>query len=387
MHVRTAASALGVAALGLAVFLEAGTAAADLPKSLAVTAYDVGSSGYSQAVAVGAAFKNNYGVTLRVLPGKNDVSRMVPSREGKVDFSFMGVGIFFAQEAVDVFGTKDWGPQEVRMLLSAMPDSCGAEFAAADSGVKTLADLKGKRVAYVKGSPALNQNTLSHLRFADLTWDDVQPVVVGGNAAAFEAVVNNQADAFFSVTNSGSIIKVQTSPRGIVFPPLPHNDDAGWKRLQEVAPYMVRHICKESAGNLPPWEGAMYPYPVLMNYVKDDAGKAYEMTKAMFDQYPHYKDSAPGASGYALDRQNLKWVVPYHEGAIRFYKEAGKWTPETQQHNDGLIARQQALQKLWKEFAAANGGKDTEAFYEAWMERRFEGLKQAGYDPIWRTFK
>ena len=382
---RTLAAALTSAA---AVTLAAsGAAAAGLPKNLAITAYDVGSSGYSQAVAVGAAFKNNLGVTLRVLPGKNDVSRTVPLRDDKVDFSFNGIGTYFGQEGVDVFGSKDWGPQSFRLLLMSMGDNCMTQFVTADAGIKTYADLKGKRVAYVKGSPALNTNALAHLRFANLTWEDVEQVVVGGNNAAFEAVLNNQADSFFSTTNSGNILKVQNSPRGLSYPPMPHNDEAAWARVKEVAPYFSKHVCKESAGNLPPWEGAAYPYPLVMNYAADDADLAYAMTKAMFEQYPNYKDSAPAASGYALDRQVLDWVVPFHEGAIRFYKEAGKWTPELQKHNDALIARQQVLQTLWKEFQASNPPSDSEAFYDAWMAKRYEGMKQAGLNPVWKTFK
>ena len=49
---------------------------AELPKKVMLTAYGVGTSGYSQAVALGAALKNNAGVTMRVLPGKNDLSRL-----------------------------------------------------------------------------------------------------------------------------------------------------------------------------------------------------------------------------------------------------------------------------------------------------------------------
>ncbi len=371
-----------------AALLAAGTALAapELPKNLAVTAYDVGSSGYSQAVAVGAAFKNHLGVTLRVLPGKNDVSRMVPLREGKVDFSYNGIGTYFGQEGVDVFGTKDWGPQEVRVLLMSMGDNCLGQFVTVDSGVKTLAELKGKRVAYVKGSPALNQNTFAHLRFGGLTWDDVEQVVVGGNNGAFDAVLNNQADSFFSTTNSGNVLKVQNSPRGVFYPPLPHDDKEGWARVKEVAPHFTPHICKESAGNMPAWEGASYPYPVVINYVNDDADKAYVFTKAHFEQYPNFKDAAPAASGYALDRQVLDWVVPFHEGAIRYYKEAGKWTPELQAHNDKLVERQQVLQKLWKEFLDSNPPSDTEAFYSAWMEKRYAGMEAAGHAPVWKTF-
>src|SRR5690606_38279276 len=174
-----------------------------------------------------------------------------------------------------VFGTTDWGPQEVRILLMSMGDNCLSQFVTADSGVKSYAELKDKRVAYVKGSPALNHNTFSHLRFGGLTWDDVEQVVVGGNNGAFDAVLNNQADSFFSTTNSGNILKVQNSPRGIVWPEMPHEDEAGWARLKEVAPYFSKHVCRESAGNLPAWEAASYPYPVVMNYADDDADMAY----------------------------------------------------------------------------------------------------------------
>ena len=48
--------------------------------------------------------------------------------------------------------------------------------AAKDSGIKTAADLKGKRVAWVIGAPSLNQNIAAILAFANLTWDDVKRV-------------------------------------------------------------------------------------------------------------------------------------------------------------------------------------------------------------------
>ena len=36
--------------------------------------------------------------------------------------------------------------------------------------------LKGMRVAWVKGSPALNVNNQAYLAFGGLTWDDVEKV-------------------------------------------------------------------------------------------------------------------------------------------------------------------------------------------------------------------
>ena len=64
----------------------------ELPRQLSWTAYGTGSAGYNQAVAIGAALQNATGTNLRVLPGKNDVSRTEPLRRGRVQFSATGAG-------------------------------------------------------------------------------------------------------------------------------------------------------------------------------------------------------------------------------------------------------------------------------------------------------
>ena len=46
---------------------------------------------------------------------------------------------------------------------------------------------------------------------------------------------------------------------------------------------------------------------------------------------------------WQLKRQNLNWVLPYHDGAVKALKEAGVWTPAAQAHNDGLLKRQATL--------------------------------------------
>ena len=48
------------------------------PRTMSWSAYNLGTTGYNQAVAIGKALKDNYNVNLRVLPGKNDVSRLLP---------------------------------------------------------------------------------------------------------------------------------------------------------------------------------------------------------------------------------------------------------------------------------------------------------------------
>jgi TRAP transporter TAXI family solute receptor len=384
MHRGLVASLVLAAALASPGAVLAQSGPIKLPDTVAWTAYDVGSGGYNQAVAIGNALKNRLGVNLRVLPGKNDISRTLPVREGKVQFSANGVGgAYLAQEAVFEFGAKDWGPQPVRSLLLNNSDALLTIVTAKDANIRTMADLKGKRVAWVIGAPSLNQNITALLAFANLTWKDVTRVEFPGFGQAMDGIINNQVDAAFSSTISGQAYKIAASPRGIQYPTVPHADKEGWARLNKTAPFFIPFMGTEGAdiSKDKPVEGATYPYPILMAYDSAPADLVYNMTRAMVELYNDYKDGAPGNNGWALDRQRFDWVVPLHDGAIRYFKEIGKWTDALQKHNDGLVRRQQVLAAAWKEHAGATHA-DEAAFAKAWMKARAEALTKAGMEPV-----
>jgi uncharacterized protein len=353
-----------------------------LPDTLAWTAYDVGSGGYNQAVAIGNALKSKANVSLRVLPGKNDVSRNLPLREDKVHFSANGVGgSYLAQEGLDDFGAKEWGPQRLRMLLLNNSDQLLTITTAKDAGIKTMADLKGKRVAWVVGAPSLNQNITALLAFANLTWNDVQKVEFGGFGAAMTGMINNQVDAAFASSISGPLYQLASSPRGIQYPTMDHKDKAGWDRVKKIAPFFVPFMGTEGAAMSKenPVEAATYPYPILIAYEKQNPDLVYNMTKAMFTYYDDYKAAAPGNNGWELKRQVFDWVVPFHEGAIRYYKEINVWKPEYQAHNDKLIKRQDTLAQAWTN-AGRGAPSDEAAFAKHWQTARLGALKAAGFE-------
>jgi TRAP transporter TAXI family solute receptor len=355
-----------------------------LPETVAWTAYDVGSGGYNQAVAIGNSLKNRLKVNLRVLPGKNDISRNLPLREKKVHFSANGVGgTYLAQEGLYEFGAKDWGPQRLRLLLLNNADALLTIVTAKDANIKTIYDIKGKRVAWVAGAPSLNQNITAMLAFANLTWNDVTKVEFGGFGAAMDGIIANQVDAAFSSSISGQAYKIASSPRGLQYPIFPHKDKDGWARMNKIAPFFVPFMGTEGASmsKESPVEATTYPYPTLIAYDSQDTDLAYNMTRAMVEFFGDYKDGAPGNNGWDLKRQIFDWVVPYHDGAVRYFKEIGVWKPEHQAHNDKLVKRQDALAKAWDGFAKT-GPADEKAFYSAWLKARAATMTQAGFDPV-----
>ncbi|KZY06088.1 MULTISPECIES: TAXI family TRAP transporter solute-binding subunit [unclassified Sulfitobacter] len=373
-HLKTAA---------LAVCLTATTAAAqdiDLPKQLSWTAYGTGSAGYNQSVAIGAALQDATGVNLRVLPGKNDVSRTEPLRQGRVQFSATGVGgSYMAQEGVFDFGAENWGPQPIRVLLANNGGAINlAVGVAADEGIETYADLKGKRVAYIVGAPALNVNTEAYLAYGGLTWDDVERVDFGGFGASWTGLIEDQVDAAFASTNSGKAYEAEAGPRGLFWPPIDPENTEGFEAMTSIAPFFVinKAMVGATIDGTDGYQGAGYAYPVLTAMESTEDDLVYNMTKAMVELFDQYDGKAPGISGWALDKQDMKWVVPYHAGAIRYFEEQGIWNEEAQAHNDDLIARQEALAAAWEELKA----QDPDDWTAAWTEARKAALEEGGFD-------
>ena len=119
----------------------------------------------------------------------------------------------------------------------------------ADAGVKEIKDLKGKRVGFVVGSPALNQNSLAVLAFAGLTQSDVKIVEFASYGAMWKGLINNDTDAAFGTTITGPAKEAETSPRGLVWPPLPAEDKAGWERMQKIGSFFFPHVATCGAGS------------------------------------------------------------------------------------------------------------------------------------------
>ena len=357
----------------------------ELPRTVSWTAYDTGSGGYNQAVAIGSAMRNALGTELRILPGRNDIARQVPLRQRRVDFSATGIGAsYFSQEGVFEFGTAEWGPQDVRVLIASNDDGNLGIGVAADTGAQFVEDLRGLRVAWIVGAPALNENVTAQLAFAGMTWDDVERVDFPGFGASFEGILNNQVDAAFASTISGPAFQLEASPRGLTWIELPHDQDENWARFQEAAPFYTRQMGTEGAGLSAenPHEGGTYPFPILIVYHDQDEDLVFNMTRAMVELFDDYADAAPGAGGWALDRQTFEWAVPYHDGAIRYFRQIGVWTDAAQAHNEALIERQEVLITAWEAYIATDPAED--GFAQGWMEARAAALEAAGMDVVFQ---
>ena len=252
---------------------------------------------------------------------------------------------------------------------------------AATANIKTVKDLKGKRLTYIPGGTSINLNSEATLAFGGLTWDDVIKIPAPSLATSMKFIGEGKADAAFASTTSPAMYEVERTPYGVHWPELPAEDKAGWERLSKVAPFMVPVSAIKGVGVSPekPKKLMSYAYPLLLCYanLKDDI--AYAMLKSIDLSFDLYKTCNAVMPSWQLKKAvNLEsMMVPYHAGAVRYLKEVKLWTKEMDKKQQKLINEQNRLKKVWDEALAeaTSKGMKEQDFADFWAKKRGSAVK------------
>lgn len=377
---------IAAGAIALLTAAPAWAAEIKLPQTTSVSAYSLGSGSYNEIVAIGAALKKKYGKDIRVIPANNDIARMTPLRSGQVQASAMGSGVFFAQEGAFEFADPKWGPQAFSVIAVNLPVQSAGPYVSANSGIKTMADLKGKRVPRVRNAPSLSELMRGYLAFGGLTWKDVKVVEVPGFFPMLKAFMQGQVDVAIAATLSTIPKRAHSSPAGpVMWLPMTHSDKEGWKRMQAVVPYIqpIKVANGVALGNGKTLEGGHYPLPVIIAYPdKMNDETAYSLAKAIYELYPMYKDATPSSHGYKATKAHFNTIHPYHPGAVKFYKEIGIWGAEEDKRQADNLKRQKILTGTWEAHKKSSKATGKE-FRASWMKARAAALKKAGLPHYW----
>lgn len=350
---------------------------AGLPDTMIWSTYDVGSTGYVEASAVADALIKKYGTRVRLLPSGSGIGRILPLKKRQAATAWLANELYFATRGLYEFSQPQWGPQDMRVLCGR-PSTYGITVTQ-ESGIKTLADLKGKRFAYSAANPSISVKNDALLAAAGFTRDDVKVVEFPSYADALRSLIEGKADAVGSSSTSAVLYELAESPRGIGWVELDPNDDKIWSAMDKVAPIFAPY--KETIGaglsEDKPANLAAYRYPMVTVYADADAEMTYSFLKAFDETFPDYKDAAPIMKRWAIDQSGtIPQDAPFHEGAVKYLKEKGVWDDKAQSWNDKRVKQLKALQGSWAKLTAKSDmGED--AFQKAWAEER-DGILSEG---------
>jgi len=315
---------LAAAVLGCAFGL--GTAATAAAQTVAISTLPPGAVNNVQAQAIAKVVQENTDLQVRVVTFNSPAAIIGAVEAGQVEFAFTSNDE--AGQAVRGKGEHEGRPmQNLRLAAFLFPFQVGI-VVRADSDIRTVADLKGRRFptgwqGFVQGIDLSN----AMLATAGLSLDDMDGVPTANLIRGADDLKAGKLDATMFAIGAPKMAEVDSSVGGIRWLPLTNTPEA-LAAMQAVRPeYHMVEV--QPAPNL---VGLTEP-TVLMEYAVVLLAGAHvpeeTVYKAVKAIYENKDDLVAGHPSFnALDPQNLATPQPdmqYHPGAVLFYKEMGVW--------------------------------------------------------------
>jgi TRAP transporter TAXI family solute receptor len=220
---------------------------------------------------------------------------------------------------------KDKGPQkDLRTMFSLYTESVTL-LASVDSGIKTIQDLKGKRVYIGEIGSGSRQNAMDALNAAGIDWKtDLKVIKKGKKYDVQSMLMRGELDAFFyTVGHPTTAIKFATvGAKNTLFIPIVNIEE-----LLSKNPYYVKSIIPVSLYPQIANDEDVKTFGMTATFVtsaKIPDNVVYAITKEVFENLGSLKYSDPTLN--MLTKESMVkngLTAPLHPGALQYYKEAG----------------------------------------------------------------
>ena len=281
------------------------------------------------------SFSNSGGAAMAKVVTEKAKLRMIVQAQASTGFDELEAGSveFNVSNSFDVTfiagGTGDYEGQgvkkNIRYVASMIPYRV-AMHVRADSDIRTIADLKGKRVSSgFNAQKTIGRIIEAHLANAGLSMKDVVGVPTPNVVSQANDFKTGKVDVMFFALGSGAIKEASATVGGLRVLPI-DDSDAALARMQAILPgsYVL------TVNPAPGIDGVAQPtkltaFDMVLNsstHVADDV--VYRTVKALHASKADLAATFPPFALFEPD-QMAKPVqgVDLHGGAARFYKEAG----------------------------------------------------------------
>lgn len=305
-------------ALALGVTL-AGPAVA---QPLGIGTMGQGTAGYGIGSAIASVLAAN-GVDAIVQPSAGTSAYLPLIGFGELDFGIANAIEVF--EATNGVGAFDGRKLDVRAAARLYPFRVGV-FVRADSDIREVADLRGKRVTYGFTSQVTLKRVLDALMASgEVGGEEIVPVMVPNVVRGADDFAAGQADAAFFAMGAGKVAEVDASVGGIRFLEIPEGPDAE-ARMQAIVPQsyvIMANPAPNLAGVAAPMRVMAYDYILVAGaHVPDE--KVAEVVRILHANKDALAASFGGFRGFDPDKMYVDINAPYHDGSIAALRALGQ---------------------------------------------------------------
>jgi TRAP transporter TAXI family solute receptor len=210
----------------------------------------------------------------------------------------------------------------LRLIANLYPESVHI-VARKGAGIRTVADLKGKRVALDEPGSGTLINARAILAAYGLKDADLKPEYIKPNQAG-DKLKDGSLDAFFFTGGwpAGAISELASAGAGIELVPIEGAQADAIRRASSFfAPDTIPADTYKGVG-------AVRTLAVGAQWVtsdKVDANLVYEIVKSLFSDAGQKAMGAGHAKGKFITKENAVQGagIPFHPGAARYYREVG----------------------------------------------------------------
>ncbi|MBU0926271.1 MAG: TAXI family TRAP transporter solute-binding subunit [Spirochaetes bacterium] len=244
-------------------------------------------------------------------------------REGKADVIFVQNDIaYYAVNGLELF--KDKAYPDMKGLAILYPETCQL-IVLANSGIKNVAGLKGKKVAVGAAGSGVEANARQIMAAAGVTYADIQVQYLSFNEAASNLKDGNIDAAFLTAGHPTAAVQDISATKAINVVTV---DDAIVAKLQSTYPFYTKTIIP--AGT---YKGVdvdtqtVAVQAMLAVSSKLDAAVVEKMLQTMFASAGNERLTAAHAKAGAmigLKSARNGMSLPLHAGAEKYYGKAGK---------------------------------------------------------------
>ena len=313
-------SRMGIAAAGIALFAAVGAEAQTQTVGIGITR---GGANPAIGSAIASIVSKHGGLNMRTQVFSSGTRYAPLLNNGKIEF---GVGNV-SQLTLSMqgkFDSNDRPLPNIRLVASLMPFR-GGFLVKADSNIKTLSDLKGRKIA--AGFPAQHLALVVHkvyLANGGLTYDDVVSVPATTMRSHWGLFKEGRIDGVMMAIGSG-VVKELKATLGEVRYVTMDNSAESLAKLNRALPgaYFV------SVGPSKKLDGAAEKFVTMaFDYglwsgadISDE--QVYSVVKALHQNSKEFKAVSPLMRLYDPKGISRPQGVQYHPGALRYFREAG----------------------------------------------------------------
>jgi TRAP transporter TAXI family solute receptor len=278
---------------------------------------------YAVGAAVAKVIGEKGNIQSRVQPSAGTGAMIPLVNSNEVDMGFANT-----LELYDAFhgvGTFDKRPNpKLRTVGVIFPIRVGL-FVRNDSPIKTVADLKGKTTAYGFTSQEIIKKTVdAMLATAGLSVNDMKTVLVPNLIRGVDEFIGGRVDVTTFALGQAKVAEADAAVSGIRFLPIPDGDKelAALKKEFPTAYISTANPAPNIAGVKEPIKTMFYDYTIFAS-ADMPAEKVKNILKILAENKDALGQAHPLFRGMEVGRLYNDIKVPYHDGALAYFKEAG----------------------------------------------------------------